>query len=281
MQIATWNINGLRARKEYLLRWLRDRQPDVIGLQEIKITDEDFPFDVFHDMGYQVATHGQKAWNGVAILSRKPLKITQVGLPGQEGLGARLISADIGSLSFTTVYVPNGKDVHHEDFLRKLAWLDALVDHLKEHLRHRKAAIVCGDFNICPAPIDSWNGNAFHGRIFHTDEERTRFQRLCMTEYGCFSSTQSSPGKEISRPGLVDVYREQFPDMKAFSWWDYRGGSFHKGQGLRIDFLLATPQAYANLVSVTIDREYRKKKDELTSSDHAPVVAWFNHDTTQ
>nr|VFJ91474.1 MAG: exodeoxyribonuclease-3 [Candidatus Kentron sp. H]VFJ91944.1 MAG: exodeoxyribonuclease-3 [Candidatus Kentron sp. H]VFJ99792.1 MAG: exodeoxyribonuclease-3 [Candidatus Kentron sp. H] len=258
MRVATWNINGLRARLAYLLRWLADRRPDVVGLQELKITDEDFPSDAFQDIGYRVAAHGQKAWNGVAILSREPMEVTCVGLPGQQASGARLLSATIGCLSFTTLYVPNGKDLGHEDFPRKLAWLDALAQYLEEHLGSQPAAIVCGDFNLCPSAVDSWGGEAFRGRIFHTDEERSRFQRLC--------------GPPCS---LVDLYRARFPDTRAFSWWDYRGGSFPRGQGLRLDFLLATPDLLARLSSVTIDREYRKKKEGLTPSDHAPVMVEF------
>ena len=258
MRIATWNVNGLRARREYLLRWLAERQPDVVGLQELKMTDELFPVDAFEEIGYQVATHGQKAWNGVAILSRHPMEITRIGLPGQEAFGARLLSADIGALSFTTVYVPNGKDTSHEDFSRKLVWLDALADHAEMHIGSRQAAILCGDFNICPAPLDSWRGEAANGQIFHTEEERQRFRRFCAPPCG-----------------LVDIYRERFPDTQAFSWWHYRAGAFPKGQGLRLDFLLATPGLYANLRSVEIDRDWRKKKDEMTPSDHAPVIAEF------
>lgn len=256
MIVATWNINGLRARLEYLLRWLAERGPDVVGLQEIKITDEDFPFQVFEEIGYRVIAHGQKAWNGVAILSRLPMEVTRVGLPGQEAFGARLVSATTGPLSFTTVYVPNGKDLTHEDFARKLQWLDTLAEYLSAHIPAQRAAIVCGDFNLCPAAIDSWGGDAFQGRIFHTGEERERFQRI-----------QAPPCS------LVDIYREKFPDIQAFSWWDYRGGSFPAGRGLRLDFLLATPNLCPGVSSVFIDREYRKKKDGLTPSDHAPVVA--------
>nr|VFK46460.1 MAG: exodeoxyribonuclease-3 [Candidatus Kentron sp. SD]VFK48201.1 MAG: exodeoxyribonuclease-3 [Candidatus Kentron sp. SD] len=258
MRIATWNINGLRARLDYLLRWLTERRPDVVGLQELKMIDDAFPAHAFENLGYQVATHGQKAWNGVAILSREPMEITEIGLPGQEAFGARLISADIGALSFTTVYVPNGKDITHEDFPRKLAWLDTLVEYAKTRIGSREKAILCGDFNICPAPIDSWRGEAGAGQIFHTTEERLRFRRFC-----------------VSPRGLVDIYRERFPDKQAFSWWHYRAGAFHKGHGLRLDFLLATPGLYKDMRSVEIDRDYRKKQAELTPSDHAPVIAEF------
>jgi exodeoxyribonuclease-3 len=253
MRIATWNINGLRARIDFVVHWLRARQPDVVGLQELKLTDEAFPADVFEAEGYGAVTHGQKAWNGVAILSRKPAELVQRGLPGQEEFGSRLVTAKIEDLSFTTVYCPNGKSVDHEDYPGKLAWFDALADHLEQSADPNTPAILCGDFNICPTALDSWDEQKHVGHIFHTDEERARMQRLFDW-------------------GLVDVFREKWPDTQAYSWWDYRGGAFHRGLGLRIDFLLATRSAYERVRSVEIDRDYRKKKDGLTASDHAPVI---------
>ena len=235
-----------------LQRW--ERKPDVVGLQELKLTDEQLPRAEFQALGYHIVSHGQKAWNGVAILSREPARVTQIGLPGQEDFGARLITAEIGDLSFTTVYCPNGKNTEHDDFPRKLAWYDALAAHFEHCGNSAKLTILCGDFNICPAPIDSWNGDQVPGQIFHTDEERTRFQNLL-------------------RCGFTDAFRELHPDEPAYSWWDYRGGAFHRKQGLRIDFLLATPAALARVRSVAIDLEYRKKKEGLTASDHAPVFA--------
>ena len=254
MRVATWNVNGLRARLDFFLHWLRERQPDVIGLQELKLSNEQFPHAELEAAGYRAATHGQKGWNGVAIVSRAPVEVTQKGLPGQEEFGARLISADVGDLSFTTLYVPNGKHLGHDDFRRKLGWLDALVAHLRARHAPERPTILCGDFNVCPTGLDSWNEEARQGAIFHTEEERTRFQQLLES-------------------GFVDVFRERFPETRAFSWWDYRGGAFHKGEGLRIDFLLASPGAMARVRAVEIDRDYRKKKDGLTPSDHAPVTA--------
>jgi exodeoxyribonuclease-3 len=254
MRLATWNINGLRARLDYVRHWLDARQPDVVGLQELKLADDQFPHDELEAAGYRAVTHGQKAWNGVAILSREPAEILQKGLPGQEGFGARLITARVADLSFTTVYCPNGKHLEHEDFPRKLAWLDALAGHLEEHHDPGSPAVLCGDFNICPEPLDSWNEELLGGGIFHTEEERSRFRRLLDW-------------------GWVDVYRRLHPDRQAFSWWDYRGGAFHRGMGLRIDFLLATPAVAGRVESVEIDRDYRKKKEGLTASDHAPAFA--------
>lgn len=254
MRIATWNVNGLRARQDFVLHWLQTRQPDVVGLQELKLTEEQFPSDVFESLGYSALMYGQKAWNGVAILSRKPAELLQRGLPGQEELGARLVTAQVEDLSFTSVYCPNGKSIDHEDFPRKLAWFDALADYLASLVRDDRPAVVGGDFNICPAAIDSWDEQRHRGGIFHTEAERECFQRLLDL-------------------GFTDVFRSRHPDAPLFSWWDYRGGAFHRGWGLRIDFLLATRSAMERVRTVEIDRDYRKKKDGLTASDHAPVMA--------
>ena len=253
MRIATWNVNGLRARLEFVLHWLRAHEPDVVGIQEIKLTDEQFPRAELEAAGYRAAVHGQKAWNGVAVLSRETAEVTQVGLPGREADGARLLSVEVAGLSFTTVYVPNGKSVGHEDFPMKLAWLDDLAAHLRERHEHGRPLVLCGDFNICPAGIDSWNEQALAGSIHHTDAERARFRNLL-------------------DGGFKDTFREKFPDKQAFSWWDYRGGAFHRGQGLRIDFLLASASVMTRVRQVTIDRDYRKKKEGLIPSDHTPVI---------
>jgi exodeoxyribonuclease-3 len=245
MRLATWNVNGLRSRLEFVQHWLRARQPDVVGLQELKLTDEQFPHDVFAPLGYRALTHGQKAWNGVAILAREEARVLQAGLPAHSEMGARLLSAEVAGVTFTTVYVPNGKHTLHEDFPRKLARLDALGVASAPHL-------LCGDFNLCPGPLDTWNEAALHGRIFHTDDERARFQRLLGA-------------------GFTDLFRALHPEKQAFSWWDYRDGAFHKGQGLRIDFLLGSAPLAARVKAVEIDREYRKKQDGFIASDHAPV----------
>ncbi|MBW2245162.1 MAG: exodeoxyribonuclease III [Deltaproteobacteria bacterium] len=251
MRIATWNVNGLRARLDFVLHWLAAREPDVVGLQELKLQDDQFPHDVFEQVGYQAVTHGQKAWNGVAILSRKPATLVQAGLPGQEDFGARMITAEVEGLRFTTVYCPNGKNTDHDDYPRKLAWFDTLADHLGAPA---EPSVVCGDFNICPTALDSWNEAKFAGDIFHTDAERARMGRF-------------------AEQGWMDLFRALHPDEQAYSWWDYRGGSFHRGHGLRIDFVLGTAGVRDRTREVTIDRDYRKKQEGLTASDHAPVIA--------
>jgi len=261
VRVATWNINGVRARLPFVLRWLAERRPDVVAVQETKVPDADFPHEAFAEAGYRTRAHGQKGFNGVALLVRQDLGVSEarVGLPGQEDLGARLILARVQGaggqeLDIASVYVPNGKHTAHPDFGRKLAWLDALLEHLEGAVEGGRPLLVGGDFNVVPGPLDSWNEEELRGTIFHTGEERERFSGLLDL-------------------GLRDLFREAHPDLQAFSWWDYRGGAFHRKQGLRIDFLLATPELADRLRAVEIDREYRKKQDGLTASDHAPVLA--------
>ena len=253
MRIATWNVNGLRARLDFILHWLRSRTPDVVGMQELKATDDEFPHSAFEALGYQVETHGQKGWNGVAIASKAPVEVERRGLPGHEADGARLIQARTEEgLTFATVYCPNGKALDHADFPKKLAWYDGLIDHLGGELG--ESFVLGGDFNIVPKPLDCWRGEAADGTIFCTEQERQRYQRLLDL-------------------GLADLYRQLHPDEQCFSWWDYRGGAFHRGMGLRIDMLLGTAAVAKRVSNVTVDREYRYKKDGLIASDHAPVYA--------
>ena len=255
MRIATWNINGMKARLPYLCHWLESRRPDVVGLQELKMLDDQFPHEELAELGYAAVTHGQKAWNGVAVLTRgDAAEITSSGLPGQEEMGARLLDVAIDGLSFVNVYVPNGKTLEHEDYGRKLAWYEALATYIETKHRADEALVLCGDFNVCPAAIDSHAGAAADGEIFHSEAERACVGRLLDW-------------------GLVDLFRDRHPEEKMFSWWDYRGGSFHRNHGLRIDFLLATESVRARVGEVGTDRDYRKKKDDLQTSDHAPVVA--------
>jgi exodeoxyribonuclease-3 len=251
MKIATWNVNALRARLDFVLHWLDARQPDVVGIQELKLTDEQFPYEEIRKAGYHAIVHGQKGWNGVAILSREPAETLSMGLPGAGDMGSRLVSGRIGELTFTTVYVPNGKSVEHLDYPRKLAWLDTLVEHFNERHDPHGVEILCGDFNIVPEPIDSWHEDP--SRVHHTLRERAQLQA-------------------IRDFGLADLYRKTHPERQMFSWWDYRGGSFHRNLGLRIDLVLGTPRVQERVRSIEIDRDYRKKKDGLIASDHAPVI---------
>ncbi len=251
MRVATWNVNGLRSRFDFVLHWLRERQPDLVGLQETKVEDQKFPRMELEAEGYQILAHGQKGWNGVAILAREPQTLVHEGLPGQKDMGARLLAARVKDLTFATVYCPNGKSVEHDDYARKLAWFDSLRELLAADHRPEDPLVVGGDFNVCPTPLDTWREDP--ANIFHTKEERERIAAL-------------------HQWGLGDTFRHLHPETQAFSWWDYRGGSFHRNQGLRIDFLLATPPVLERVESIYVDREYRKKKDGLTASDHAPII---------
>ncbi|MCY3928422.1 MAG: exodeoxyribonuclease III [Acidobacteria bacterium] len=254
MLIATWNINGLGARFDFIVHWLKARQPDVVGLQELKATADNVPIEGLQDLGYDAAVCGQKAWNGVAVLSRYPIEEVQSGLPGEEEAGARLLRVKTAGLDFTTVYCPNGKDIDHLDYPRKLAWFDSLRDYFGGSVRADEPAVLCGDFNIAPTRLDTHDEDRLVGGIHHTEAERARFQGLLDL-------------------GLFDLYRELHPDTVKFSWWDYRFGAFHRNLGLRIDFLLATRRVLERVEQVETDRDYRKKKEGLIASDHAPVMA--------
>ena len=250
MRVATWNINGIRARIDYIEIWLKECQPDLVGFQELKAEDHNFPRERLENLGYKVHTHGQKSWNGVAIASKHPVELTQVGLPGEDDNGSRLLTVESDDLSFTTVYCPNGKNIDHADFKMKLHWFDSLHDYWSK-LSHSRA-IICGDFNIVPYAVDTWHGAEGDGGIFHTQEERARLYRFF----------------EI---GLVDIFREKHPDSNAYSWWDYRAMGFQLNHGLRIDLILGTSAILENTKDAVIHRDFRKKKEGLTASDHAPV----------
>jgi exodeoxyribonuclease-3 len=253
MRIATWNVNSVKARLPFVLHWLDARKPDVACLQELKVTAESFPYEVFRERGYHCSLHAQSQWNGVAVISREPAEIVQGGLPGAEDLGARLVTVRTGELSATSVYVPNGKTLAHEDYQTKLQFMAHLGEYVRS-LDTAQKALVAGDFNICPTDLDSYAPEYLANQIFHTKAERDAIGAL-------FAA------------GFHDVYRTLVPEGRMFSWWDYRAGCFHKNQGLRIDLLLASPPLLAAVKEVWIDRDYRKKKDGAIPSDHAPVIA--------
>ena len=263
MIIATWNINGMQARLGFVRHWLQARAPDLVLLQELKLSADRFPHAELEEAGYQAVVHGQKSWNGVAILARSAsigaLRPVTRGLPGLEEQGARLVGAEVeltglGTLSCISVYVPNGRRVGHQEFAHKLTFLDALVPFVRQELAGSGALVVGGDFNLCPGPLDTWDEATWQGKIFHTPDERERFGALTAL-------------------GLTDLYRHRHPEGTHFSWWDYRAGNFHKNLGLRIDFLLATGELTGYTREVWIDRDYRKKKERMIASDHAPVIA--------
>ena len=257
MRLATWNVNGVHARKEFIGHWLSKRQPDVVGLQELKTEDHNFPFEAFEEHGYEVHPFGQKSWNGVAIVKKSGLsvEILQKGLPGMEENGARLITALLDDqVTFTSVYCPNGKNPEHVDFQMKLDWFECLRDYWERLIDKYPASAIGGDFNIVPTWRDTWRGKEGDGEMFHTEDERIQLQKLV----------------ELN---MHDLYRELNPGSTEYSWWDYRGGSFERGQGLRIDMIYGTPEIRSKTQSVSIDRKFREKIDGLTPSDHVPVYA--------
>jgi exodeoxyribonuclease-3 len=255
MLLATWNVNGIRARSQRLSEWLAERQPDVACLQELKIVEEEFPHLELRASGYHAVLAGQQSWNGVAVIAKERPEVVMRELPGGAEGGARFIVARVFGMEIASVYVPNGKTTQHPDYQLKLRWLERLVEHVEARADRDAPLVLGGDFNVCWQDIDSYGGVRFKGKIFHTDEERALVDRL-------------------RAAGLVDLYRAKHPTTPGFSWWDYRAGCFHKGEGMRIDLLFATPAIANRVKDVYVDREYRKKsKAGAIPSDHAPVVA--------
>lgn len=256
MLIATWNVNGIRARAQRLAEWLAERKPDVACLQELKITEEEFPHLELRASGYHAVLSGQRGWNGVAVIARERPELVTSALPGAEEAGARFVVAKACGIEVASVYVPNGKSVDHADFKTKLAWLAALALHLESRADKDAPLLVGGDFNVCPTDLDSYRGGFARGQVHHTDEERAAIVRL-------------------RDAGLVDLYRSKYPDTAGYSWWDYRAGSFHRNEGMRIDLLWATPKLAARTSEVYVDRDFRKKgkASGAIASDHAPVIA--------
>lgn len=255
MLIATWNVNGIRARSLRLAEWLADRRPDVVCLQELKIVEADFPHLELQAAGYHAVLAGQQSWNGVAVLAREKPELVLRELGGATDAGARFVVARTGGMEVASVYVPNGKTVAHDDYRLKLRWLESLASHLETRADRSVPMILGGDFNVCTTDLDSYGGVRFAGHIFHTREERMLVAR-------------------IQAAGFSDLFRAKYPDTPGFSWWDYRAGSFHKNEGMRIDLLFATSDLAARVKDVYVDRDYRKKsKAGAVPSDHAPVVA--------
>lgn len=255
MKLATWNVNSLRAREGRVLAWTEANRPDVLCLQELKIEADKFPAAAFQDLGYETATFGQRAYNGVAILSRTPLLDIERGFrDGVEDPQARFIAATTaGGLRVMSVYVPNGERVGSEKFAYKLAWFERLRTYLGPRIGAAAPLALCGDFNVAPENIDVHNPMAWEGRVLFSSEERAALERLRAV-------------------GLVDLVRHLNPDAAIYSWWDYRQLSFPRNYGLRIDHILATPDLVARAFSARVDREARKGK---LPSDHAPVMAEF------
>jgi len=254
--LATWNVNGIRARAERLAEWLRERQPDVACLQELKIVEDDFPHLELRAAGYHAVLVGQQGWNGVAVIAKERPEVVVRELPGAAAAGARFLVARTNGIEVGSIYVPNGKSVSHADYRLKLDWLERLSVFAEARPDRAAPFALCGDFNVCTTDLDSYGGVLFRGKVHHTDAERALIDRL-------------------HQAGLTDTYRARYPTEPGFSWWDYRAGHFHKKQGMRIDLILASSALASRVTDVYVDREYRKKgkTSGAIPSDHAPVVA--------
>ena len=251
MKIATWNVNSIRTRLERALAWLERHRPDVLCVQEIKCRDEDFPREPFESMGYHVETHGQKTYNGVALLSRKPAEDVVRGLPADGAdAQARLIGATFDGVRVIDVYVPNGSSVESDKFPYKLAWLEQLYEMIAGAHGPDDPVLVLGDFNIAPDERDLYDPASFRGKVHFHPKEHAALARL--TDWG-----------------LADLFRKHHEEAGFYSWWDYRQLGFPMNKGLRIDLMLGTAPVFDRCTDCEIDRDERKGKKP---SDHAPVI---------
>ncbi|MEW6223070.1 MAG: exodeoxyribonuclease III [Chloroflexota bacterium] len=270
MRIATWNVNSLKARQEAVEKWLARAEPDVLLIQETKLSDADAPVMPFRMLGYDLVHHGEGRWNGVGILTRVgaedvvtnfgdgPVRDSSAGAavavseddfnPLDE---ARMVSAVCGGVRVASLYAPNGREVGSPFFEGKLRWFERLARWLAETRSPDEPLVLGGDYNVTPAPDDVWSETKAHGGTHVSPPERAALAAL-------------------RDWGLVDAYRALRPEPGRFSWWDYRAGNFHRNEGMRIDLLYASSPVAARVVWAEIDREARKGPP--TPSDHAPVV---------
>jgi exodeoxyribonuclease-3 len=274
VRIATWNVNSLKARQEAVERWLERAAPDILMIQETKLTDEDAPVMAFAMLGYQLVHHGEGRWNGVGLVVRDGLAISDIVTnfgdgpvrdSGPGGAGAeetseddfnpfdeaRMLAATIDGLRLVSLYAPNGRVVGSPFYAGKLAWFERLARWIRESGAADGPLVLGGDLNIAPTPKDVWDEAAVHGGTHVSEPEREAFRGLLTT-------------------GLADGYRAIHDEAGRFSWWDYRAGNFHKNFGMRIDHLLVSPPVASRIVDAEIDREARKGPP--VPSDHAPLL---------
>jgi exodeoxyribonuclease-3 len=259
MKIATWNINGVKARIDSLTRWLGEANPDVVCLQEIKTVDEGFPREAIEALGYNIAVHGQKGFHGVAILSKFAIDEAKPRLPGDDtDEHSRFLEAVIshpgGALRVASIYLPNGNPIGTEKFAYKLAWMERLRHHVDMLLRHEEVLVLGGDYNVIATPQDAHDPEAWLGDALFQPESRAAFRRLCNL-------------------GLTDAIAATHPGGGHFTFWDYQAGAWQKDNGIRIDHLLLSPQASDRLKAAGIDRKTRGWEKP---SDHVPV--WIDLD---
>jgi exodeoxyribonuclease-3 len=253
IKIATWNVNSLNVRLPQVLDWLGHQQPDILALQETKLSDPDFPTLDLANAGYQAVFSGQKTYNGVAVLSRRPAREIVTDLPGPDDPQRRVLGATLGEIRVIDLYVPNGQAVGSDKYAYKLAWLDRLAAWLETELRQYPRLVALGDFNIAPEDRDVHDPAAWAGQVLCSDLERAAFRRLLDL-------------------GLNDAFRLFPQEDQSFTWWDYRAAAFRRNLGLRIDHILASPALAAACTACTVDLGPRRLE---RPSDHAPVIAEF------
>src|SRR5665213_1048134 len=255
MKIATWNINGVRARIDTAVAWLRDASPDIVCLQEIKCEEAAFPREAFEDLGYNLAIHGQKGFNGVAIASKHPLEDVATGLPGDDAdTHSRFVEAAVsvpsGILRVVSLYLPNGNPPNSDKFDYKLAWMARLQASARQHLLAEEPLVLAGDFNVIPEPIDARYPDHWTRDALYQPETRAAYRALLNL-------------------GLTDAFRACEAGGDHYTFWDYQAGSWQNNDGIRIDHMLLSPQAADRLVGASIDKRVRAWDKP---SDHVPVV---------
>lgn len=258
MRIATWNINSVRLRAENVVRFLKETGPDLLCLQELKCQNEQFPRQTFEDAGYNCVVHGQKSWNGVAILSRHPIEDTHVDLPGdsadeQSRYVECVVSTREGALRVASLYLPNGNPVESAKYPYKLAWMDRLIQHARARLLLEEPFVLAGDYNVIPAAADVYDPAAWTEDALFRAETRAKFG-------------------ELLNLGLTDALRATTEEPGLYSFWDYQAGAWQRNKGLRIDHLLLSSQAADRLRGGHIAKDTRAWEKP---SDHVPVVADF------
>ena len=251
MKLATFNVNSVKARLPRVLEWLEETSPDVVVMQEIKCVDDAFPRLEIESLGYQIAVHGQKTYNGVAILSRHPIEDVRTGLPGNPSdEQARYIEATIKGIRVCGLYLPNGNPIDTEKFPYKLAWMDRLIAHIRDTLLPTEMPVVLGgDYNVCPTELDCYEPARFINDALCQPETRARVRTMLNF-------------------GLTEAWRSLHSEV-GYSYWDYQAGRWQKDEGVRIDHWLLSPQAADRLVGCEIDKGPRRKEK---ASDHTPVI---------
>ena len=253
MRIASWNVNSLKVRLPQVVEWIEAHEPDVLGLQETKLTDEFFPAAAFQELGYQASFCGQKTYNGVALISRVPQTELINGLDGLEDSQRRVLGATVDGLRVLNLYVPNGQAVGSDKYGYKLQWLGALRSHLKAELERHVRVVVMGDFNIAPEDRDVHDPAEWAGKVLCSEPERAALAR-------------------ILELGFVDTFRQFEQPEGVYSWWDYRAAGFRRNRGLRIDLVLASRALAGACTRSWVDIEPRRNE---RPSDHAPAIAVF------